>query len=157
MVHALAAVGVGHARSVRRVGGGHIHETWLVSTPAGRIVAQRLNGVVFRDLDACEVNLRRIEEHLSGRADVVVPSLMRGADGRVHVDDRLGDTWRISRYAGQVEYRVQIRCNGIDGNVDVRKRLVAPCGHGHGGRASVRVPCGLAACTSAINFSNARP
>ena len=112
MAHALAAVGVGHARSVRRVGGGHIHETWLVSTPAGRIVAQRLNGVVFRDLDACEVNLRRIEEHLSGRADVVVPSLMRGADGRVHVDDRLGDTWRISRYAAGTMLRSMIRSAG---------------------------------------------
>jgi N-acetylhexosamine 1-kinase len=37
---------------------GHIHETWILRTEAGtRFIVQRLNGVVFADLDALTANL----------------------------------------------------------------------------------------------------
>lgn len=119
LADALAAVGVHSARTVRRMGGGHIHGTWLVATPTARFVAQRLNGLVFCDFDACEDNLRRIEEHLAGRDDVVVPRLMRGADGRVHVPDRLGNTWRITRYAEGTMLRSAVRSAGQASNAAV--------------------------------------
>lgn len=99
MRDALVAVGVRGPMRARVLGGGHVHRTWLVRAEGRGYVAQRLNGHVFPDLAACDQNLRRIDDHLAGSTVVRVPRLLRGADGRVHVTDRLGQHWRISEYA----------------------------------------------------------
>jgi Ser/Thr protein kinase RdoA (MazF antagonist) len=63
------------------------------------VVAQALNAHVFADLDACEENLRRIDDHLMSQQRVTVPRLLRGADSRCHVSDTTGTTWRMSEHA----------------------------------------------------------
>jgi Ser/Thr protein kinase RdoA (MazF antagonist) len=45
-------------RRATPLGTGHIHETWILRTEAGtRFIVQRLNAVVFADLDAVTANL----------------------------------------------------------------------------------------------------
>jgi Ser/Thr protein kinase RdoA (MazF antagonist) len=80
-----------------------------VDTTTGRVVAQALNAHVFGDLDACEENLRRIDDHLVGRPEVVVPRLLRGSDGRCHVIDSDGTTWRVSEYASGTRAATAVR------------------------------------------------
>jgi Ser/Thr protein kinase RdoA (MazF antagonist) len=106
---ALALVGYGPALRWRRLSGGHIHGTWSVDTAKGRVVAQAINAHVFADLDACEENLRRIDDHLIGRKRVTVPRLLRGADGRCHVGDTAGTTWRMSEYASGTKAAAAVR------------------------------------------------
>jgi aminoglycoside phosphotransferase (APT) family kinase protein len=96
---ALSQVGRGPATRVVRLSGGHIHRTWSVHTAQGRVVAQQLNEHVFPDLQACEQNLRRIDDHLAGADGVSVPHLLRGVDGLCQVRDSAGATWRITEYA----------------------------------------------------------
>lgn len=96
---ALSLVGSGPAQRVDRLSGGHIHGTWSVHTPTGRVVAQVLNNRVFADLDACEENVRRISDHLANGAELRVPRPLPGPDGRCHVSDASGRTWRLTEYA----------------------------------------------------------
>ena len=78
---------------------GHIHDTWAVTAGRHRYVAQRINGAVFADLDACENNLSRIDETLVAHPSVAVPRLARTATGAVHWTDTGGRTWRLAAFA----------------------------------------------------------
>ena len=82
---------------------GHIHETYVVTCGAAesspeRIVLQRLNGAVFRDLDALAVNRARITEHLEHRAAVrggrpIVAGIVATRSGAaMHIDET--GAWR---------------------------------------------------------------
>lgn len=80
--------------------GGHIHHTWSVTTADARgYVVQELNGQVFRDLPACEENLRRIDDlfHRSDthRAITIPPHLRTQTDG-LHALLPDGSTWRAT-------------------------------------------------------------
>src|SRR5438128_1410523 len=57
------AAGVG---GVRPFGGGHINETFLVGTPAGDLVLQRINRSVFPDPEAVTANIVAVHDHLGG-------------------------------------------------------------------------------------------
>jgi aminoglycoside phosphotransferase (APT) family kinase protein len=94
----LAAFGLGGAVVASQpLGGGHIHGTWRVRTAGGDdVVCQALNGLVFRDLDAVERNLDRIDAHLADRG--LVARLRRTAAGRPHAVDAEGRTWRVSDF-----------------------------------------------------------
>ena len=82
-----------------RLAGGHIHGTWRITTAGGeRFVAQALNDRVFPDLDACERNLRRIDDHLRDNPAIGVPRFRRSR-GLVHWVGASGTTWRLTEFA----------------------------------------------------------
>ncbi len=78
--------------------GGHIHRTWSVTTADGRgYVVQELNAQVFRDLSACEENLRRIDDlfHLGDqRRDITIPRHLRTETAGLHASLPDGSVWR---------------------------------------------------------------
>lgn len=90
---------------------GHIHDTYIVTcrgdvNGAGateRIVLQRLNESVFRDLDALATNRDRITAHLRARAAAqatppIVAELVRSRTGAsMHTDDS-GAHWRATAF-----------------------------------------------------------
>ena len=83
-----------------QLGGGHIHRTWSVTTvDAGGYVVQELNARVFRDLSACEENLRRIDDlfHLGNRhGEITIPKHLRTLTDRLHASLPDGSTWRAT-------------------------------------------------------------
>lgn len=81
------------------LGGGHIHLTWSITTAELQsYVAQELNSSVFRNLDACADNVRRIDDHFaSSDLGVVVPAHLRTETGSVHATLDDGSTWRLTK------------------------------------------------------------
>ncbi len=88
----------GDFHEIRTLSGGHIHTTWSFTTDDGRsYVAQELNGSIFRNLDACANNLRRIDDHFASRdLGVFVPAHVRTMTGSVHATLNDGSTWRVT-------------------------------------------------------------
>ena len=80
---AVAARFVDEVTSTRRFGEGHINDTFLVRTPSGEYVLQKLNTRVFHDVDTVMRNIGLVNAHLNGR---LVPEL-------VHTDG----AWRMWR------------------------------------------------------------
>ncbi len=82
------------------IGGGHIHRTWSVTTAdAGGCVVQELNAQVFRDLSACEENLRRMDDlfHLSDEErEITIPRHLRTTADGLHVLLPDGSVWRAT-------------------------------------------------------------
>lgn len=82
------------------LGGGHIHRTWSITTAdAGGYVVQELNAQVFRDLPACEENLRRIDDlfHLRDpHLEITIPRHLRTKTDGLHVLLPDGSTWRAT-------------------------------------------------------------
>jgi hypothetical protein len=90
---------------------GHIHDTYIVTCRAGaaeadateRIVLQRLNEAVFRDLDALATNRQRITAHLRSRASgqgvapIVAEPLLSRAGTAMHTDES-GARWRATAF-----------------------------------------------------------
>jgi Ser/Thr protein kinase RdoA (MazF antagonist) len=79
--------------AVRPFGGGHINETFLVATPIGELVLQRLNLAVFPDPDGLTANIVAVHHHLDGG---LMPEPVPAADGRWLLRDG-GAAWRAWR------------------------------------------------------------
>jgi Ser/Thr protein kinase RdoA (MazF antagonist) len=75
-------------------GGGHINDTFLVATPDGELVVQRINTAVFADPEAVTANIAVLHRHLSGRG--LLPEPVPTADGRWLLQDASG-WWRAWR------------------------------------------------------------
>lgn len=78
---------------------GHIHETWFVegAGTGDGLVLQRVNDVVFPDLDRVTDNLLRVTAHLGGREpepERHVLQVVRADDGGVLIGDGDGRRWR---------------------------------------------------------------
>ena len=84
---------------VAAVTGGHIHRTIAVEAGPHRLVCQAVNEWIFNDLDACEENLRRIDDHLRTQDEVRVPMLRRTERGRVQHRSSTGTAWRVADFA----------------------------------------------------------
>ncbi len=91
--------------SAEPYGTGHIHQTYLVNSPASdrKFILQKLNRFVFRDTDILMENLERITFHLSKK----IPSSGTGwdileffpaYDGRLYYTDETGEDWRVMNY-----------------------------------------------------------
>lgn len=90
-----------------RVTHGHIHQTYVVTCGTGptneRVVLQRLNTAIFRDLDALVTNRERITDHLQshanarGRPSIVAESVATRSGSALHTDDD-GAAWRATRF-----------------------------------------------------------
>ncbi len=98
------------------MGGGHIHHTWSVTTDDARgYVLQELNERVFRDLAACEDNLRRIDDHFhlaDHRHGITIPKHLRTETNGLHVSLHDGSTWRATHH---VDHSVApSKVNGAD-------------------------------------------
>lgn len=89
----LAAFRLEPQATVRRFGTGHINLTYIVTTPHGEFVLQKLHDVV-RD-EAIE-DMRVVTEHLAGRG-MRVPRLITAKDGRPMIHDHDGGRWRLYR------------------------------------------------------------
>jgi hypothetical protein len=90
------------------VGHGHIHETYVITCRAEgsateRILLQRVNGAVFRDVDALADNRARITEHLQRRAaergqrPIVAEVISTRSGASMHIDET-GTAWRAARF-----------------------------------------------------------
>ncbi len=80
------------------LGEGHINDTWLVVSPAGRFVLQRLSAAVFPHPAEVAAKVSRVVEHLSRGKRVPVPALLATTSGgRWHEDDH-GAVWRLWEY-----------------------------------------------------------
>jgi Phosphotransferase enzyme family len=82
------------------LGHGHIHKTTSVTVSGGkRYVLQELNASVFRDLDACEENLRRLDDHarMHSNNSITIPEHLRTEHGSVHTTVADGSTWRVTK------------------------------------------------------------
>ncbi len=62
----MAEVFVGVVTAVRPFGAGHINETFLVQSPAGEYVVQRVNTAVFTDPEGVTENIVLLHRHLRG-------------------------------------------------------------------------------------------
>src|SRR5438309_1290125 len=79
--------------AVRPFGGGHINETFLVGTPTGDLVVQRLNLAIFPDPDAVTGNIIAVHDHLRG---AFMPEPVPTGDGHWLLRDASG-VWRAWR------------------------------------------------------------
>lgn len=87
---------MGELRGSRRVGTGHIHETYLVDTNAGeRHILQKLNRHVFPDLNTVMENAERICAYLD-QQNRALPMIryLKTTEGERLYEDGLGGTWR---------------------------------------------------------------
>ena len=77
-------------------GTGHINSTFLVTTPAGDYVVQRINTAVFGDPEAVTDNILAVHRHLQG---ALLPEPVPAADGTRDwlVRDGSGGAWRAWR------------------------------------------------------------
>jgi N-acetylhexosamine 1-kinase len=83
--------------------GGHINDTWFVTTDRGaRYVLQRINRKVFVDAAGVAANTARVVETIERRAPGLVPRLVRARDGGAAVIDA-DDVYRMLAF---VEGRV---------------------------------------------------
>lgn len=79
-----------------RIGQGHIHQTFLVTTDAGaQYILQRLNRHVFPDLDAVMGNAEKLAAFLAGE-DGAAPLIryLPGRKGGLLAEDGAGFAWR---------------------------------------------------------------
>ena len=81
---------VGPVADVRPFGAGHINETFLIESPAGDLVLQRINTAVFPDPQAVTGNILAVYRHLRG---AFMPEPVAAADGAWLVEDDSGP-WR---------------------------------------------------------------
>jgi Ser/Thr protein kinase RdoA (MazF antagonist) len=98
----------GNFTNARRLGSGHINDTFAVSTETGgglvRYVIQRINHEVFKNTVTLMDNIRRVTEHqqtkLNGHQDATRRSLtlMPTLDGGIQYRDGDGDFWRCYRF-----------------------------------------------------------
>jgi N-acetylhexosamine 1-kinase len=79
--------------AVHPFGRGHINETFLVGTPTGDLVVQRLNLAVFPDPDAVTANIIAVHGHLRG---AFMPEPVPTGDGEWLLRDGSG-VWRAWR------------------------------------------------------------
>ena len=79
--------------AIHRFGQGHINETFLVETPTGDHVVQRVNTTVFPDPDAVTANILTVHRHLRG---ALMPEPVATPGGEWLVRDGSG-WWRAWR------------------------------------------------------------
>jgi len=89
----MAELFVGPVTAAHRFGAGHINETFLVETPAGEYVAQRLNTAVFPDPAAVTANIVAVHRHLQG---AMMPEPVAAPGGDWLAWDG-ADPWRVWR------------------------------------------------------------
>jgi Ser/Thr protein kinase RdoA (MazF antagonist) len=89
----MAARFTGQVTAIHPFGEGHINETFLVGTPTGDHVVQRVNTTVFSDPDAVTANILTVYKHLRG---ALMPEPVATPGGEWLVRDRSG-VWRAWR------------------------------------------------------------
>ena len=100
LAEVLAAFGVTDPiGDVAAMTGGHIHRTIAVEAGPHRLVCQAVNERIFNNLDACEENLFRIDDHLRTQDEIRVPTLRRTDQGRVQLRSSTGTVWRVADFA----------------------------------------------------------
>ncbi len=88
----LVRYGMGADAPAVRLDAGHIHRSWFVDGPRPAVV-QRVNTAVFRDLEALDANLSRLEVLLVARGVPTVRWRRDPAGSLLHQDDE-GRVWR---------------------------------------------------------------
>ena len=81
------------------LGDGHINETWLVESPTGRFVLQRLSEAVFPQPREVATKVANVVEHLARGNLVAVPALLATPAGAAWHQDALGGIWRVWVFA----------------------------------------------------------
>ena len=81
--------------SLQPLGSGHIHDTYLAESQAGRFVLQCVNESVFRDGDLVMRQTQRLLDHLDESYPFTIPRLRLSREGRSseRVASKLWRTW----------------------------------------------------------------
>lgn len=88
---------------------GHIHNTfvstWEQDGVAVRYVHQQINRSIFRDVEGLMNNIERVTGHIRSKIEASgnVPgdttlSIIPAGDGRLYLEDQIGECWRTYRY-----------------------------------------------------------
>lgn len=83
--------------AIEPLGAGYINDTWLVGTPRGRFVLQRINGRVFPDPEAIMAKVAAVVAHLARAGGVCVPDLIPTRAGAI-AHHHAGAVWRLWAY-----------------------------------------------------------
>ncbi len=82
----------------RPFGNGHINDTYLVETPQGKFILQRVNNKVF-DTQALTQNLNFLFEALQKKTGPkLTPALFKNKAGDFHTLDAAGAAWRLMEF-----------------------------------------------------------
>jgi len=107
-------------------GNGHINDTYLVTSPQGSFILQRVNPKVF-DTPVLVKNLSRLflalqaYEKSTGRK--LTPALLKNNDGDFHTLDTEGAAWRL------MEYFPGCRSYALSPDTDISYRAARAVGH----------------------------
>jgi len=96
LTSALEKFGIADVFSCRKIGNGHINDTFLVKTAEKKFTFQRINTSVFRDVDRLMDNVVRVTDHIAKKAFTVRP--LPAADGKFYVRRNDG-AYRLMTYA----------------------------------------------------------
>ncbi len=91
-------------------GGGHINDTFLVTTTDARYILQRVNKNVFRT-EALVHNYNVFLKHLDNyqqQANVkLTPAILKNTSGNYHIVDEEGYAWRLAEFIdGTLSYQI---------------------------------------------------
>ena len=91
--------------SVSELGSGNVNDTFLIQCTGNgtdRFVLQRLNTLIFKDVEAVISNIRVVTGHVrKGRAAAAgleLPTLLATGEGAYLFKDQVGNFWRAMRY-----------------------------------------------------------
>lgn len=85
-------------------GSGHINDTYLISTTAEKYILQRLNSLVFKQIDQMINNIIEALKHLYAKQDAHEDKCFKrleiipGGDGQNHYKDEKGNYWRMMNF-----------------------------------------------------------
>ena len=88
------------------LGNGLINDTFLAQTPDQPFVLQKINRQVFPRPELIMQNLAVLNEHFTGLdtdIGLVIPALLKAADGQLFFIDGQGDYWRAWSYIGNTD------------------------------------------------------
>ena len=89
---------IGRTESCELYGNGHINDTFLVITPSGRYILQRINDTVFPRPDEIMENIAGVTEHIRAKADDparATLTVVKTNGGAPYFKDSIGSYWRM--------------------------------------------------------------
>ena len=94
---------VKNVKSITPFGSGHINDTYKVETATGRFILQRINHIVFKNVEGLTDNIVKVTQFLSQKlegtdSDMQVVELFKADTGKYFVNDEDGNFWRVMSF-----------------------------------------------------------
>lgn len=89
--------------TINPFGSGHINDTYKVVTSENDYLLQRINHLVFRDVEGLMQNLIAVTEFLSNKIEnedclMHIPKSIPSFDDKFHIRDEKGNWWRVFEF-----------------------------------------------------------